>query len=431
MRRYLLIVGLIALFASPCFALTWEALYSSRLEDSSSYLEAKIDLKSAQADFDTYAKPFTPVISITTNSVSNSSYNSGISFGSETSSGGTLIPTVTFEKALADMDISLQAPITFSTSSAIGLGNPSISLSRSLFPETRASRLDAEASLISAQASIQKIKDDLTISLASDILDAVYYQRLLKTGQKNLAILKKVRESTVDTTKFNELDKSILNAQKSILVATNSLAKLKSDVKDNAETLYEELSRLRAEWLASARGAEPNTSKSIRAIELSLGAAELRGKSAIFAYLPNPSLSGSLYYDIDKKKAGWDLSIKLSYYAMNKGKNNLDAMKREEYPKIYKIKLQSAKDELRDTIQAIRDELEKLDLDQRIKTIEITDAMENASKLENLYKSGFASQEDFMTAQINVETLQLDSQKIDSDIFIQKLRLEKLYEEAE
>lgn len=430
MRRYILFFGILGLVASQCFAGAWDTLYTSRLNDSSSYLEAKINLKAAQVDYDAYVKPFVPSISITTNSTSDSTYNSGISFGSDISSGGSLTPTVTFEKIVAGADLTLQTPINFSTSNSVSIGNPSVSISRSLFPETEADRLEAEAKLLAAQASIQKVQDDLKVSLASDILDAVYYQKKLKADQENLEVLQEVRAATVDTTKFHELDKNILSAQKSILEATNYLSNIKDDVKNNAEALYEDLIRLKDGWLASQRGEQPTTSKTIHSIELSLNAAELKGKSTILAYLPNPTLTGSVYYDTDKNKMGWGLTIKLSYNVLNKGANSLNAMKREEYPKLYTSKLKDAQDELKNTLGKISEAMKTLDLDKKIKDIDIADAQDAAAKQESLYKSGFISQEDYITARINLNTLQLDSQKIDYDILIQQLKLAQLYDEA-
>jgi outer membrane protein TolC len=420
----------IVLIATKSYAQTWDSVCTLRLNDSSSYLESKLNLKTAEIDYDQYVKPYIPSVSLTTYSNSSTGYVSGINFGSDTSSGGTLIPTVTFEKIFVGSDLSFQAPVVFSSTSDVSLGNPSISLSRSLFPETEANRLDAEASLLSAQASIQKIQNDLRISLATDILSTIYYQKLLETSQKNLEVLKKVREATVDTTKFNELNKSVLKAQKAILEATDYLADIKDDVKNNAKALYEDFARLKDVWLASIKGGQPTTSKSIRSIELSLAAAEKREKLSIVSFLPNPTLTASVYYDVNKNKLGWGVGFKMSYTMLNKGQNSLNALKREEYPKIYKIKLEDAQKELNDNLRKISEELRSLELDKKIKSIEIADAQDKAVKQENLYKSGFVSKEDYMTAQIDLETLQLDSQKIDSDILIQRLKLARYYDEA-
>ncbi len=430
MRRFALLLA-ISLVASQGFAGTWDNIYNARLNSSSSYLESKLDLKSAEVDYDEYIKPYIPAVSIATYSSSDSTYESGINFGSGTTSGGALIPTVTFEKIFAGADVSLKTPISISSTNGISLENPSINVSRSLFPETEANRLDAEASLLSAQASIQEIQDDLKISLVTDILNTIYYQKLLETSQKNLEVLKKVRAATVDTTKFRDLDKSILSAQKSILEATNYLANIKDDVKNNIEALYQDITNLQDEWLSSIKGDQPATSKAIHSIELSLAAAEKRAKFSILPFIPNPTLTASVYYDVDKSQLGWGLTFKLSYDMLNKGQNSLSATQRTEYPKIYKIKLDDAQKELNDNLREISEELQSLELDKEINDIEIADSQDEATRQENLYKSGFVSEEDYAMAQIDLETLKLDAQKIEFDILIQKLTLAKYYDETQ
>lgn len=431
MRRYVLLLAIILVAASQGFADTWDSLYTSRLNESSSYLESKLDLKSAEVDYDEYVKPYIPAISISTYSSSDSTYESGINFGGSTTSGGALIPTVTFEKILAGTDLSFKAPIAISSISDISLGNPSVTVSRSLFPETEANRLDAEASLVSAQSSVQEIQDNLKISLVTDILNTIYYQKLLETSQKNLEVLQKVRAATVDTTKFRELDKSILSAQKSILEATNYLADIKDDIKNSAEALYQDVTGHQDEWLAAIKGDQPTTSKAIHSIELSLAAAEKRAKFSILPFIPNPTLAASVYYNVDKNQLGWGLTFKLSYDMLNKGQNSLSATQRTEYPTIYKIKLDDAQKELKDNLRKISEELQSLELDKKINTLEVADSQDEATRQENLYKSGFVSEEDYATAQIDLETLKLDAQKIEFDILVQKLTLAKYYDEVQ
>jgi outer membrane protein TolC len=428
MRRFAILLAII-MAASQGFADTWDTIYNARLNGSSSYLEAKLDLKSAEVEYDEYCKPFVPSVSIATYSSSDSVYESGISFGSGTTSGGVLTPTVTFEKVFAGTDLSFKTPLSISSTNGVNLKNPSISVSRSLFPETEANRLDAEASLLSAQASVQKIQDNLKISLVTDILNTMYYQKLLETSQQNLEVLKKVRAATVDTTRFHDLDKRILSAKKSILEATKYLADIKDDVKNNMEGLYQDVTALQGKWLSSIGGDQPVTSKTIHSIELSLNAAERRGKFSILPFIPNPNLTASLYYDMDKSQLEWGLTFKISYDILNKGKNSLSSLKRTEYPKIYKIKLDDAQKELKDNLREIAAELQSLELEKEINAIEVTDSQDESTRKGNLYKSGYVSEEDYLTAQIDLETLKLAEQKIKFDILIQKLKLAKYYTE--
>jgi outer membrane protein TolC len=302
-------------------------------------------------------------------------------------------------------------------------------LSRSLFPETEANTLDAEAGLISAGAALQSIRDDVRISLTSDILRAVHYRKQLETSRTNLELLQAVRTATLDPKKIHSVEKSVFSAQKAILEATNNLADIRDDVKNNADSLYTDIVGRQDGWLASIKSDQPTSSKSIRSIELQLAAAEKRQAFSSLPYLPNPTISASAYYDTDKKSLGWGLSFKLAYTALDHGQNSLNAMKREEYPKIYKAKLEDARKELSDTIRKINEELRALDLDRKIKDIELSDAHEEAVRKTTLYSAGFVSKEEYTAAQVDLESLELDAEKIGFDILINKLMLAQYYEE--
>ncbi|SLM19136.1 exported hypothetical protein [uncultured spirochete] len=431
MRQHAFMLALL-FAASGVFAEGWDEIYTARLNNSATYLESKLTLKSAEADYAGYTKPYIPTVSISTGtSGSDDTYESGLVVGSDGATSGTLIPSITFEKLLGGADLSFKAPVNIASTGEVSMGNPALSVSRTLFPETAANQLDAEAALISAQASLQAIKNDIRIELATDVLDTIYYRRLLESSKENLEILEKVRKATVDTTTQRELDKSILEAQKSILTATSALADIKDDVKNNADALYEDITRLQSGWLASINGEEPKSSMTIRSLELSLAAAEKRKSFSILPYLPNPTIAASVYYNVDTSKVDWALSFKLSYDLVNKNENALSALKREEYPKIYSIKLEEAQKGLKDGLRQINDTLESLDLDKKIKDIDLADSDDDMARQEKLYNGGFISEEDYVMAQIDLAILKIEAQKIDFDILIQKLKLAQYYEESQ
>ena len=325
-------------------------------------------------------------------------------------------------------DLSLKVPLEASTSGAMSLGNPSLSLTRKLFVETGADRMEAEANVMTARAAIKSSEDTVRTALATDILNAIYYQRLLEANKENLQVLEKVRKAIIDTTLIRELDRRLFEAQKSILTASSALDNLDDDVKKNADALYEDVLRLQAQWITAIETKEPESTLTIRALELSLAAAEKRKAFSIFPYLPNPSITASVNYDTEKNEVGWGLSFKLSYDALNKGQNSLDALKREEYPTIYKIKLEDARDELTDGIRMVKETLKSLELDRKIQELDIADAEEDMQITERLYNGGYASEEDLVITRIDLSIEKIDAQKIDYDILIQKLNLAHYYD---
>jgi len=428
MRRFYLVL-ILALSAWAAAAEGWDDIYKARLNASAAYLESKLDLKSAEVALNNYTKPYIPAVSIAT-STGTSYTDEFLGIGSDGFIAGSLIPSVTLEN-LFGADLSLKVPLEASTSGEIGLGNPSLSLTRKLFVETGADRMEAEASVMAARAAIKSSEDTVRIALATDILNAMYYRRLLEANKDNLQVLEKVRKATIDTTLLRELDRRLSEAQKSILTASGALDNLDDDVRKNADALYEDVLRLQAQWIAAIEGKEPESTLSIHALELSLAAAEKRKAFSILPYLPNPSITASINYDTDQNKVGWGLSFKLSYDALNKGQNTLDALKREEYPTIYKIKLEDARDELTDGIRIVNDTLTSLELDRKIQELDIADAEDDMKITERLYNGGYASEEDLVITQIDLSIEKIDAQKIDYDILIQKLKLAHYYESAQ
>jgi len=425
MRRFYLVLVL-ALSAGAAAAEGWDEIYKARLNASAAYLESKLDLKSAEVAYNYYSMPYVPAISIATSS--GTSYaDEFLGIGSDGFIAGSLIPSMTLEN-LFGADLSLKVPLEASTSGEISLGNPSLSLTRKLFVETGADRIEAEANIMTARAAIKSSENTVRTALATDILNAIYYQRLLEANKENLQVLEKVRKATIDTTLLRELDRRLFEAQKSILTASSALDNLDDDVKKNADILYEDVLRLQAQWIAAIEEKEPKSTLTIRALELSLAAAEKRKAFSILPYLPNPSITASVNYDTDKNKLGWGLSFKLSYDAINKGQNSLDALKREEYPTIYKIKLEDARDELTDGVRIIKDTLKSLELDRKIKQLDIADAEEDMKIAERLYNGGYASEEDLVITQIDLSIEKINAQKIDYDILIQKLNLAHYYD---
>jgi outer membrane protein TolC len=420
MRR-LFPVFILVLVTLACSAQSWDRFYEARLNASAAYLESKLTLKSAEVAFDHYMKPYLPSVTLAT------STGSALTIGSDGFSFGVLTPSITLENILG-ADLSFKAPLKASTSGGISLGNPGLSLTRDLFTETGADSLEAEAAVMTAKAAIKKAKDTVRTALATEILNAVYYKRLLEVNKENLLVLERVKKATVDTSLLRELERRILGAQKSNLIASNALANLGDDIKNNADSLYGDVLRMQATWTASIDANEPKSSMSIDALELNRQAADRRKNFSVLPFLPNPKLTGSLSYDMDTQQIEWGLSVSLSYNAVDKGENSLAVLKRNEYPAIIRLKLDDARKELADGIRKIKETLKILDLDNKLKELDIADAQDNVTLLESLFNGGYATEEDLVITQIDLSVAKLEAQKISHDILIQKLNLANYFD---
>jgi outer membrane protein TolC len=401
--------------------LGWDELYASRLDASASYKEAVIDVKSAILSLEQYTKPYIPTISLST------SATSPIKIDSTGFTGGSLVSSLGFEQVLGT-DIALNVPIKMASNGSLNLDDPNVSISRKLFTEGKADRLDAEAALLNAKALLKSVEDSVEITLANEILNEKYYNSLLEASRKNLEVLEKVKKATTDTTTLRELERRILEAQKSILTATKALEKIPAEVKENLGFLLTNLMSLQGEWVKGIESSVPETSLSIEALVLSLQAAEKRQAFGLLSYLPNPSITAEISYDTSARSLDWALSFSLSYDVADKGKRSLEALKRKEYPEIYRAKLAEAKKSLSEGVRTIQSSIESLELDLKIQRLDIEDAQDELTIMQALYEGGFTSEENLVIVQIDLSVERLEAEKIEYDILMQKLNLAKYFE---
>ncbi|MPL78629.1 hypothetical protein SDC9_24499 [bioreactor metagenome] len=401
--------------------LGWDELYASRLDASASYKEAVIDVKSAILSLEQYTKPYIPTISLST------SATSPIKIDSTGFTGGSLVSSLGFEQVLGT-DIALNVPIKMASNGSLNLDDPNVSISRKLFTEGKADRLDAEAALLNAKALLKTVEDSVEITLANEILNEKYYNSLLEASRKNLEVLEKVKKATTDTTTLRELERRILEAQKSILTATKALEKIPAEVKENLGFLLTNLMSLQGEWVKGIESSVPETSLSIEALVLSLQAAEKRQAFGLLSYLPNPSITAEISYDTSARSLDWALSFSLSYDVADKGKRSLEALKRKEYPEIYRAKLAEAKKSLSEGVRTIQSSIESLELDLKIQRLDIEDAQDELTIMQALYEGGFTSEENLVIVQIDLSVERLEAEKIEYDILMQKLNLAKYFE---
>ncbi|MDX9827489.1 MAG: TolC family protein [Spirochaetia bacterium] len=404
--------------------LGWDELYASRLETSATFREAAIGVKSATLALEQYTKPYLPTVSL------NTSATAPFKVDSSGFAGGSLVTSLGFEQVLG-ADISLKVPVKMASNGSLSLEDPGLSVSRKLFTEEGAARLDAEAALLNAQASLKNAKDTVRINLARELVNAKYYESLLEASRKNLEVLERVKKATADATALRELERRILGAKKSLLSATKALEDISVEVKENLESLLSDLMSLQDEWVKGIELNAPETSLGIEALALSFEAAEKRQDFALLPYLPNPNLTAELFYDTSARSLDWAVSFSLSYDIADKGRKSLEALKRKEYPDIYRAKLAEAKKSFSEGVRTIQSNIESLELDLKIQQLDIEDAQDELATLQALYQGGFVSEESLVISQIDLSVERLEAERIENDILMQKLNLAKYFKTEE
>jgi len=427
--RLSLVLLSFALIAPGAAADEWDDFLAGRLGDSASYRQARIKYEEARLGRDKLAKPYLPTLTIGT------SGQSGLSIQDGAFAGATIAPRLTFAE-LFGAELSVQTPVLLAKTGEPSLGNPAVSVTRKLFVESGADRDAAEAAYISAKASLRDAESAVRLQLVTEVLNAVYYGSLLEANARNLAVLERGRMATPDDAvseaALRASEKQILQATKSILSARASLAALDPQVKEAAERLYPVVKKRGEEWIAviPAVDAPLPESQAIAAIERRLAAARSRAALWMLPYLPNPSLTGQVGYDLAKEELTWGLSLQFSFTVLDKGERALSALQRRENAELERIAVQAAKKNLADGIRQARERLELLALDARIKALELADAQETAALRQVQYERGFATAEQLESGRIDLATKELEAMSVEHDTLIQKLRLAQYYVEG-
>ncbi len=411
----------LALAAFPSFGDSWDEVLAERLADSVQVRQARLSLRQAELRSDQNTKPYLPSLVFGTSGLAGI----GIQNGSFT--GGALRTDLTMS-GIFGADLSLQAPLTVAKDGKVEAGNPALNLSRKLFVESAADRLSAEGALIKARVGVKDAEDAVRLQLVTDTLNAVYYARLLDANQQNMRVLERVREATPEVSR-REVERRILQAQRSILSASSALSALDPSIRDQADPLYQAIQGRSDAWVASVPGADAPipTPASIKAQELELAALEKKKAFSILPYLPNPSVSGQIVYDLKKDTFNWNLGLIFSITLLDKGERALSVLQRRENAEIEALRLEASKKSLADAIRQARDRLALLDLDRRLKALDVEDKLEAEAKLKSLFEGGFTTEENLIIGTIDVTVVRLEAIKIDHDILIQKLRLAQYF----
>jgi len=421
-RILLLFCSLAALSpAATAFTDTWDSLFAERLDQSATWRDARLKLRQAELNYDQGAKPWLPSLSAGTVGQGNLSIKDG------EFSGGTVRTDLSMS-GLFGTDVSLQAPLVIAKDGTLEFPGPSLIASRKLFTENTANRLGLEAALVRARSALREAEDAVRLQLASDTLNAVYYERLLDTNKLNLEVLERIKAATHESSQ-REVERRILQARRGMLSASSSLAAFDAVLREKAGTLYSDLQSRSLAWTAGIPdiGDSPTQSPTIRAQELDLAAAERRKAFSLLPWLPNPTLSAQVSYDPEQAKFNWGLGLQLSVVLLDKGERALNSLQRKENVALSRLRLENAQKSLGDDVRQARERLEILELDKSIKTLDVEDELDKVDMLKALLADGFTNEENLVMGQIDLSIVQLEAMKIGHDLTIQKLKLAQYF----
>lgn len=412
------------LWGAQSFAADWETLLASRLESSPAYRRAVVSLRKAELAEAQFTEAFIPEVSFSA---------AGSRQGAVVLQDGELQPvslrgTVSFS-GLLGADLTLSLPMTFGPeepgAASAALGNPSLSVTRRLFPETGVGRLTARSALLRAQEAVARAEADIFIGLVEEILSARRAVLLLENYRSNAAVRERLETVTVNLASRRDVQRALLQAQRSLLQAEASLRTVPAEILGNLETLYDEVLAGSGTWFRNfpAERSVPVTSAETEALALELEAAELQRSRWFLPYLPNPTVSAGLEWDTEENRLSWSLSFQLSVTVLDKGERAGSAFERRENAEIRRLTLETERVSMIEEARRAWDRLELLELDRRIAELDREDRRDALERQRALAEAGFATAEDLVLAEVNHTSAELTLLQTEHDHLLQRLRI--------
>jgi hypothetical protein len=405
-------------------AADWETLYAARLAGSLAYRKALSQLRQAELKVAQQERVYLPYFGLRSASATSPTSTSSIRVTDGVLQSSAIAAELRFENLLG-ADLTITAPLVFGGSPAPAFGNPSITLSRPILAESGTELLRSRAAFIRARASVEKAASDVRLGLVSDILDAYRSVRVVESHRRNLATLERLRDVTRSETDVRAVERRILQARRAILVADAALQAIDAEVRAEAEALYPEVQERVEGWVRELPGNEAPTPESaeVAAQRLELAAAERERSLWFLPYLPNPTLSASLAYDLEKPGLSWQVSLLFSTDVVDRGERAVASSARREGPDLARLGLESAERSLERSVASARNALEVLDLDRRIQALDVEDARQIVEQWQELFARGFVTEEDVVMVEIDLAVEELDAVEIEHDYLRKQLEL--------
>jgi hypothetical protein len=401
-------------------AADWDSLLAERLQESITYREAVLQRRSAAVRAGIYNSPLNPYVEIGTTTGAGAR---GIRL-----QDGDLDP-LQFTSSIAvthlfGTTVELSAPIILEGDQD-PVGPVALQLTRRLFPEDGAERPAAMGTLLQAQQAEYEACLAVKLALAAEILDARYSLQLLRANRENLRVLERLGDAVVDPRDEREISRRVLQMRRGIMQAEHRLADLDGRIRDASTDLYQEVLERSEEWLENLSPEQILAAESpvIRAQEFQLAAAVHREKRWYLPYLPNPTIGAGVEYDMYADDYSWYLSLQFSVTLLDRGERALEALRRRENATIERLRLQQIRDRLQREVDTVKHELSILEIDRRLRVLDVEDEEENVAQVRALYEAGFETEENVILAEVDLSVERLAATRVEHDYILRRLEL--------
>ncbi len=431
-KHWIIATALLIVTAVPAvFALSWDELYAERLQEDLAYRQAALGLRQAELRVAQYDEFYVPYLSIGTPGQTAIRYVGGEDGGLQPF---TLQPSLSFTNVFG-ASVALGLPVTVVPSPAEGqdsvsIGDPGLTVSRRIFEETTPNVLGARAALVRAQDAERGAREDLRIGLVNEVFEARAAAQTLSSTQQQLENARRIRDASRDETAERDLERSILQAERAVIQAERALRNIDERIIGQADALYADILDRFDEWITDLPEPDtiPPTTADIEAQRLAVAAADARRAFAFLPYIPNPSLSATVSWDRDESELNWSIGLQFSVTLVDRGERAVAALERREGAEIERLRLDAAVEAFDRNVRTAWEELTLLELDSRIRALDLEDQIEATERTRDLFAAGFATEESLVSAELALSSAELTAERAEHSYRVQQLRVRRLFE---
>jgi len=411
-------------------------IFNQRLNDDISYKKLLLQNQGNQLQVNKYDSFYQPYFSISTN-------KNAISFGENG-----------FEQLGFDFNtkflnfygynIGITIPYNFYKEENIvanrenGFGNWSINISTDLFPEWQNDYLRKKADLLDSNYQIIQRKWTILSEIINDVFDFIYYNGILQIYEERYKIYLNFENEANDEKIKNSYKKTRLGLEKSILEIKSLLLDYEDLTCMNREeifSLYKQIISTMPHFREQILGnwEEYCNNYQIQAYNLRLSASKNEQDNWLLAYIPNPKFNFGAAYLNGKESEGknwderfsWNFSVSFSIDILDRGEMDYEALQRKENYTILSMEYFNLISDKENRIKKILIKNDMLDIDLKIKDIDLEDALDSQKRSSDLKELGFLNQQDLILKVTDVQMKELERAKIIQQIINNYLNLAK------
>lgn len=434
-RKIVAFLVLTPILISSCFASFME-LYLNNLREDVSFQQQSLKFMSSELGYKQYEDLFQPYVTFGTGK------GSGLLFDESGFKSSSLSLTANLLHILGT-DFGLSVPFSYVKDRKKQNGDPddefkiekiSINISRDLISEEKSDKLLKESAMLSDSFSLNQTAWTVFIDTVSSIFDIRYNRDLLALYKKKSEIFRELADNETDPDKKRNYEKQFLNSEKlrlgveSILVDLGKYDEFEDEYLDK---VYGEILMIVPDMYENSVKRDIATRNDVRALSLSMQAAEEKAQLWFLPYIPNPNLTFSPSFNVSdpdlnfEDRFSWSLSVKCDVTLFDRGEMDSESINRQGNAEIKKLEYRQKIDSLEKKLETRHLDERKSMLDYEIKQIDYQLTQESHDRNMQLYKKGYLDESDLELSGIDFSQSKLDYEKSLQALILSKLNIMK------